>query len=126
MIGISQNCCLLSLLFLLSSLVCVALFQEIIISNNWLLSSSSSSDLDVLCSTILSTYAPEVEEIRGGNKRKFGFLTGQMIKLAKEKGMGNVNPKEAADRLLSAIGPVAEKQTPNQESKKEKNKSTKK
>ncbi len=66
-----------------------------------------------------------MQEIRDGNRRKVGFLTGQVIKLAKEGGLGNVNPKQAADRLLVAIGPIAE-QTQQHVSKKEKNKTNQK
>ena len=55
----------------------------------------------------MTSYPNQVESVRSGNNRPFGFLTGQVLQLASKEGKGGqslkVSPPAVAKRLRQII-----------------------
>ena len=53
----------------------------------------------------MTSYPNQVESVRSGNNRPFGFLTGQVLQLASKEGKGgqSVSPPAVAKRLRQII-----------------------
>lgn len=87
---------------------------QIVAANNWG-QVTDAGLLDSTCALVMAKYPSEVAAAQGGNKRIFGFLSGQVLKTSKEQGKGGqLSPAAVSKRLteLIAAAPPADGNTP--------------
>lgn len=87
---------------------------EIVAANNWA-QVTDAGLLDATCALVMAKFPAEVAAAQAGNKRIFGFLSGQVLKTSKEQGKGGqLSPAAVSKRLteLIAAAPPADGNTP--------------